>query len=427
MNIWIIETGEPVPVGKEEGERLLRAGYLANLMADSGHNVLWWSSAFDHARKQHRFPEDRLVNIRPGLRIQFLNGGGYRSNVSLARIRDLRRMAKRFRQLALTFPKPDIVFCAFPSIRLSEAAVQYGQAHRIPVVLDMRDMWPDIFSDLLPRPFQAIGRLFFASSFNAARRACSHATAITGMTDAFVDWGLDRGERLRGPLDRSFPFGYAQKRPDNKALSSAEEMWDNLGVTTANAGRTICFIGNMGRQLDVGTIIRAARETGMTAEGLRFVLCGSGDRFGMIKKMANGANNVIFPGRISAAEIFALMRRCYAGLDPLPDRYDFLASINNKAIEYLSAGLPVISCPKKGVLFELLKAERCGLSYEFGDAEELGGILLDLSRDHRSKDGMAKNALDLFRREFVAENVYKQMGEYLEMIVRTAGGQKTEL
>ena len=49
------------------------------------------------------------------------------------------------------------------------------------------------------------------------------------------------------------------------------------------------------------------------------------------------------------------------GIDPLPDRYDYLASINNKAVEYLSAGLPVVSSPRHGVLYELLEREECGL------------------------------------------------------------------
>ena len=56
-----------------------------------------------------------------------------------------------------------------------------------------------------------------------------------------------------------------------------------------------------------------------------------------------------FPGWVDAAKIFVLMRRSAVGLDPLPDRYDFLATINNKAIEYMSAGLPVISSPDRGV------------------------------------------------------------------------------
>jgi O-methyltransferase len=103
-------------------------------------------------------------------------------------------------------------------------------------------------------------------------------------------------------------------------------------------------------------------------------------------------------------------------LDPLPDRYDFLATINNKAIEYLSAGLPVISCPQKGVLFDLLKENQCGLSYEHGDAVGLSCLLGQLDRDRKTVAQMSRNAALLFEERFVAEKVYEQMACSIENI-----------
>ena len=101
------------------------------------------------------------------------------------------------------------------------------------------------------------------------------------------------------------------------------------------------------------------------------MLCGAGDRFEHYRALAAGLPNVLLPGWVDAAAIHVLMRRSACGLDPLSDRYDFLATINNKAIEYFSAGLPVISSPRRGTLAELLAAEECGLSYDLGDAAGL--------------------------------------------------------
>ena len=149
---------------------------------------------------------------------------------------------------------------------------------------------------------------------------------------------------------------------------------------------------------------------------LRFVLCGAGDRFEHYRALAAGLPNVLLPGWVDAAAIHVLMRRSACGLDPLSDRYDFLATINNKAIEYFSAGLPVISSPRRGTLAELLATEECGLSYDLGDAAGLAGALARLADEPGLRERMAESARRLFQRSFTAEKVYGSMMEYLEEI-----------
>ena len=84
------------------------------------------------------------------------------------------------------------------------------------------------------------------------------------------------------------------------------------------------------------------------------------------------------PGWVKAAQIHVLMRLSSVGLNPVADRYDFLATINNKAIKYMSGNLPIISNPEEGVLYDLLKKYCCGVSYASGDAEGLFNILTRL-------------------------------------------------
>jgi glycosyltransferase involved in cell wall biosynthesis len=113
------------------------------------------------------------------------------------------------------------------------------------------------------------------------------------------------------------------------------------------------------------------------------------------------------------------MRRSDAGLDPLPDRYDFLATVNNKAVEYLSAGLPIISSPRRGVLYDLLTGEACGLSYPAGSTDELVGILDHLQADALALARMADRARALFDRSFAADTVHAQMTAYLAEVVES--------
>jgi glycosyltransferase involved in cell wall biosynthesis len=115
--------------------------------------------------------------------------------------------------------------------------------------------------------------------------------------------------------------------------------------------------------------------------------------------------------------MYVLLRRSSVGLDPIIDRYDFLSTINNKAIEYLSAGLPILSCPRKGVLFDLIRTERCGASFEYGNAGEMAKILMNLANNAELYGDMTRNAERLFKNRFDGDLVYAEMMQYLENIV----------
>ena len=53
MRAWLLTVGEPLPCDGPN-ERLHRTGLLAEALHSRGHEVLWWSSTFDHARKRFR-------------------------------------------------------------------------------------------------------------------------------------------------------------------------------------------------------------------------------------------------------------------------------------------------------------------------------------------------------------------------------------
>ena len=416
MNIWLITIGEPVPVRKDCGDRLHRTGYFSRFLAANGHKVIWWTSTFDHFRKIHLFAQDTTIKINQRLIIKLLFGGGYTSNLSLKRILDHRRIAKIFYSKAHSLPVPDLLVCAFPTIELSLASVRYGLENKVPVVLDMRDMWPDIFLDSVPTPLRNVAAVLTWPMFRDARAACAGATAITGITEAFVEWGLEKAGRPKSALDRFFPMGYVSRPPNRERILEAEKFWDEQGITADSDDFVVCFFGTLGRQLDLETVISAAYMLRESGKPFTFVICGKGDRLDHLRRMAAQNAHVIFPGWVDAAQIHVLMRRSKVGLDPMPDRYDFLGTINNKAIEYVSAGLPIISSPDRGVLSELLKKHQCGISYPQGDANALADVLLKFYQNGNTLQKMSKNSASLFKKMFMAETVYSEMMDYLVRI-----------
>jgi len=413
MLIWLITIGEPLPT--DEGNcRPLRSGILADLLADRGHEVLWWTSTFDHVGKRQRFNKDTEVEVRKGYRLRLLHAAGYGRNVSLRRICNHRTIGRKFKRLVEAEPAPNIVLCSFPTLELSAAAVEYGRRKRVPVVLDIRDMWPDVFLRAMPWWAGRPGRLALRGMFKTARTACAGAFAICGHTTEIVRWGLECGNRRQTQYDKAFPFGYVSQNYDDELTARAAGFWDRLGVTERQATPVVCFFGTIGHQFDLGTVLRAARSISQRHD-VKFVLCGAGDRLEHYRKRAKDCPNVLFPGWVDAPQIQVLMRRARLALAPYRRTVDFINSIPNKAIEYLSGGLPVLSSMGQGTLHDLLIEHDCGMSYD-GRPETLAEIICRLCESPQRLDQMSGNALQLFEARFTASKVYAEMADYLEGI-----------
>lgn len=426
MNIWLVKIGEPVPLDAFCKERVHRTGLLSHYLAESGHDVTWWTSTFDRIRRETVSDSDRTVFLNQGLRVILLHGGGYRKSISLARMAYHRRVARKFKQRAQGEAPPDLILSAYPTVELCKEAVAYGRLHRIPVVLDMRDMWPDIILDTAPPVVRPFARVLLGPMIRNSRQVCSEATAITGITEEFVDWGLSRGSRARTVLDRSFPMAYVQASPPKDDIEEAAHFWDGLGISGSPSQFVACFIGTMGHQFDLGTAIRAFRIVQESGRRGKLVLCGTGDRLEHYRKMASGDRSILFPGWVNAAMMYVLLRRASVGLNPIPERYDFLSTINNKAIEYMSAGLPILASPQKGVLHDFIATHDLGRSYDPGDATGLARQMIAVMDHPDAWKRFSDHARQAFERYFNAEIVYREMGKYLCSVVEDFRNTESE-
>jgi glycosyltransferase involved in cell wall biosynthesis len=328
-------------------------------------------------------------------------------------------LGERFRCLALREPVPNIIHCGFPTIELSVEATRYGKERNIPVVLDVRDMWPDVFLQTLPRAARMFAKPMFHKYYTQAKQAFSDATAISGHAPGFCDYGLRMVPREKTATDRHFPFAYESMNMTQLQEQGALAFWSRHGIARDNRILTVCFFGTMGAHpnLDLETPIRAARLLDETGEQIRFVLCGIGPRLGRLKKIAAGLKNVIFAGWVDSAKIATLMKLSDIGLLPYQPSEDFVLSIPNKVPEYLSGGLLVLSSLTNGYLHDLLDDRNCGLFYPSKDPRQLARLLGALSRNRSSIQFMSRNAKELYEEQFRADKVYEAMADYLEDIV----------
>ncbi len=172
--------------------------------------------------------------------------------------------------------------------------------------------------------------------FRQTRRIFGKATAVTGINDDFVRWGMDRGRLSPAHALRSFALGYPRLSLRQPEQVGAREFWASMGVGVRPDHFIVCFFGVFGRTLDLAPVFDAARA--LAAEPVQFVLCGVGDELSYVQRQSADLPNVVLPGWIDASRIHALMSIASVGLAPYRNTPDFQASIPNKAVESWPAG-----------------------------------------------------------------------------------------
>lgn len=409
MRVWVIKMGEPLPTDGAS-YRPHRIGMLAEALVSRGHSVTWWASTLEHASKRQRYDKDTNLAVNDCFEIRLLHSLAYTKNVSARRLLNHALQARKFRRILRTETPPDIIFCCFPTIEMSRVAVEYGRKHGIPVVLDVRDLWPDNFLSVLPGRIQPLAQLALTPYYRQTRQAFQEATAVVGISDGYLRFGLNYAGRPQGPNDAVIPLGYQRPVVDGSRLTQAADRLQSLGVRTDK--RIFWFVGMFGKTYDLETVIAAARELSRQgADDIQFVLSGTGESETALREAAKGLENVVFTGRINAVELAAMARLAHVGL--MAYTQGAPQGLPNKLFEYMCAGLPILSC-LEGETNALLAEHTCGLSYTPGDAQSLTQAALLLAENPLQRREMGENGRRLFEERYSADKVYRRLAEYLE-------------
>ena len=386
---------------------------IAQELAARGAQTTWWTSTFSHAEKRGIAEQADELNVLGGVRLRFLHGRPYQRNISVARICNHREVSQDFVRLAKSSPRPDLIFCCYPTIELAHAAVCFGKENKVPVVVDVRDLWPEVFLDVTPLP-RPLARLALTPLYRKARQTLGGATAITAITEPFLNKALGLAGRDRQPLDRVVPLAYNRIDPKPQEYESALAFWHRQGLKLDGSERIACAFGNLSKVPEFGTAVSALEHLAPAQKKkLRMVICGSGDKLEWLKKQAKIHPELIVPGRVGQAEIAVLMEHSKVGLLVYPNRRDFLLAFPNKIGEYLSRSLPILST-LDGITGDLLREENIGIVTPSGNPQAFADNLMLLLEDNSLKHtSMKGNAPRVFQERFDAGKVYGSLLDHL--------------
>ena len=411
MNIWLIHPAEPVPISGNT--RLFRYGKLCGLLAKRGHVATQWASTFDHFSKQQRTRGDCLFEVEAGYRVQLVYGSPYKKHVGFARMRSQREVAQNFTKCAEKSVPPDVIVVSLPTLELATTVLAYAEARKIPVVVDIRDLWPDVFFTAFPSWAQSLVRPLFRKYEQQANDICRRASVLTAVSDTYLSWGLEKARRPRYVHEKAVYLAY--QKPvvtEYDRLRILEEL-DSKGIHEKRVIRC-CFFGMLGRSAGLRSIAGLATHLVRQGHGdIEFVLCGTGPRENDLLKMIQDVPNIKYLGWQDSTEIACLMERSDIGLAIYQE--GVLQSIPNKPVEYLAGGLPVLTT-LRGELEALLNTYNCGKVFQPNDIESMGEWLIHCKQNHTSMNYLSQQASQLYADQFDATKVYEKFIDEIECI-----------
>ena len=409
VKVWILNVGEPMAVD-QGAERKLRMGLVADALVARGCEVTWWTSSFDHNYKRQRYNSDTKISFGERYVLQFLHARSYSSNISLNRLINHHQLGRAFERLAnetSAADRPDVIFATMPIVELAAAASRYGRKHGIPVVIDVRDLHPDIYLTLVPRFARPVAKLALGRMYGELKTSLRLATSIIAIAPSFLRWALRHAGRSATDRDAVFPLAYPEIHASPEDVTAAAQELSPLGIRADR--KILWYVGTFNRWIDLETPIEAARLLAKRGnDDFQLVISGSGDFDSQWRTLAAGLPNVVFTGWIGVPHIIWLRSIAWAGLAPY--RVGF-HTVGNKLFEYMAGGLPIL-LSIAGDAGAMIKRHDCGLGYEARKPETLVTAIEAMSADG-ARERMAANSLSAYRENYAAEKVYPEMIDHV--------------
>lgn len=385
-----------------------RFAYIADLLAKS-NSVEIVTSDFDHSSKK---PKVRQFGLP--FKITYLHEPPYRKNVCAQRFWSHFEWGLRVRGYLQKRAKPDVIYCAVPSLTGPFFAGVYCRRNSVRFVIDVQDLWPEAFqmvfhvpvlSSAVFFPFRVLANCVYkkadaicAVSKTYADRAlcvntkCSEAVSVFLGTDMYV---FDRN--VRENRDRLYEMTKRRK----------ETLW-------------MAYCGTLGSSYDLISVLEALNdigERGFTAPV--FIVIGDGPRRTEFEEKARQLGvDAVFTGWIPYDQMCALLCQCDMAVNPIAK--GAAQSIINKHADYAAACLPVISTQESQEYKALIDTYKMGFNCCDGDWHDMADKILQLANDDDLREQMGRNA----RR--CAEEKFDRCSSYYALVEATVEVQAVE-
>lgn len=404
--VWIANPFDNLPA---EGAKPQRYALLARELASRGHRVVWWTSYFSHSRKgPRRGPDGKPLpsawTESDGVEMRLVPAPPYRSNVGFARIRNHSAFAENLAAIALreigagSLPKPGLAIVSTPPLSTFRAAEAFRKEFGTRIAVDMMDAWPDAFASLLPLPprmARVTVRLLLAPLLARFRRETVLADVLTATSESYL--ALARRFGAAAPMAAFHHSCASVSDPPPEPANGA------------GAPLRLLYSGNMGRQYDLDTLIKAVGM--LNGRGVRVSLdiAGSGPAECRLRQIAAKVPGISFLGFLDAAGLDAALSRAEVGVIPLLPSSS--VAIPYKLPDYSSRALAIVEC-LGGETGALVANYGAGEHYAVRDVASLADAIAGYAEDRTRLAAARRASAAMARAEFLQSEIYPAFADF---------------
>jgi colanic acid biosynthesis glycosyl transferase WcaI len=300
--------------------------------------------------------------------------------------------------------RPDVVFASSPPLPVGAAAALVAARHRVPWVLDVRDLWPEAAVILGELPDGRVARLAGALE----RRLYRSADAIVTVTEPFR---RDIAERI----DDSAKVRVIMNGTTRTWLEAGEQEPDREAFGLAPERFVWAYGGNLGLAQGIEAAIEAAASLG---DGYQLLLLGEGPMRAALERqaqqLAEGA--VVFRDLVQPDAAARMLRCADALLVPLDAQPALRKFVPSKLFDCCALGVPVIVATA-GETERLVTEASAGLAVPPRDPNALAEVVRLLNVDRALGERLADSG-----RAFAGRHLRERQVAELERLLLDATG-----
>ena len=369
--------------------------YIANMLSKSGYNVEVVTTQFSHRKKKRRkVTKEQLEKIN--YKLTMLEEPSYQNNISLKRFYSHYRFGKNLKKYLKDRKKPDLIYCAIPSLDAAYVAARYSTKKNVKFVLDIQDLWPEAFTMVFNIPF--LKEIIFFPMKKKAEYIYKSADRIISVSNTYLSRALKVNDKCKGiSVYLGTDLSYFDSIKENNIERKVDnEIW-------------IAYIGTLGYSYDLTTVIDAIyilKSRGF--QNINFLVMGDGPLKKYFEEYAiKKGVHTIFTGRLSYEDMVRKLSVCDIAVNPI--KSSSAASIINKVGDYAAAGLPVLNTQNSQEYRQLLEEYNAGINCINNDPINLADCLSQLLEDEEMRKEMGRNNRRLAEEKFDGAKTYKKI------------------
>jgi len=305
----------------------------------------------------------------------------------------------------------DVVLATSPPIFQAVTAWLIAMIKRRPLILEIRDLWPEFIIDMgkLKNP------LIISAARGLERFLYRRADSFIVNSPAYVDYLTRKG--IDPATISLIPNGVDPEMfgdgPDLSARAAA--IRSRLGLSEKFI---VMYAGVMGPANDLGVLLDAAAELNADPR-IQVVLVGDGKARRQLEAYAQqrGLVNVTFAGPQSKNDMRAFLQVADVCVATLQNIAMFRLTYPNKVFDYLAAARPVVLAID-GVIRQVVDDARAGIFVPPGDPHAIAAAIRELANDQDRGREMGRRG-----REYVKQRFNRRdHGEVFTTVLRRVAG-----